>query len=132
MSVAPEASPDDRLRFERAARLCEQVGLAPERAVAQLLRQGFAVERVRAKFPTLPNDLFVTPADSGAAVQATPNPPSTFRSSSGQGGTKLLPSAQSIAQRVLTKTIATATAAPASRHPYITIYPTACRFSTCR
>jgi hypothetical protein len=113
MSVAPEVSPDDRLRFERAARLCEQIGLAPERAVAQLLRQGFPVAQVRVKYPTLPSNLFVMPTDPGTVAPSTPTAPNTFRASSGKGAPKLLPSAQSIVQRVLTKTIATASAVPA-------------------
>jgi hypothetical protein len=112
MSVAREVSPDDRLRFQRAARLCEQVGLAPERAVVQLLRQGFPASQVRAKYPTLPDDAFVMPADERGAAAPTPNTPNTFRASNSQGVTKLLPSAQSIVQRVLAKTISTATAAP--------------------
>jgi hypothetical protein len=117
MSTTSEVSPDDRLRFERAARLCEQIGLAPERAVAQLLRQGFAVTQVRAKYPTLPADAFVVPTDAPSVAPPIPIAPNTFRASSGQGGARLLPSAQTIVQRVLTKTVATSNAAAAVATP---------------
>src|ERR1700680_2469046 len=123
MSATPEVPADDRLRFERAARLFAQIGLAPERAVAQLLRQGFAVAQVRAKYPTLPDDLFVVPTDVSAVTRSTPNTPGTFHPSSGKGAALVPPSAQVFAQRVLMKTIATSSAAATPGAAPITVLP---------
>jgi hypothetical protein len=114
MTATPEVSPDDRLRLERAVRLYEQNGLAPERAVKHLLREGFPIPAVRAKYPALPDDIFVVPAVTQPPSPATPNSPSTFRASNGQPGVKLLPTAQAIVQRVMPKIIAAATAAPST------------------
>jgi hypothetical protein len=99
---------DDPLRFERAVRYYAQIGLAPERAVKNLLRAGFPLPQVRTQYPTLPEDLFVVPADARSITHSTTILPSSKATSSGQGTTKLLPSAQSIAQRVLAKTAANA------------------------
>ena len=62
MTAIPEVSPEDRLRLERAVRHYEQIGLAPHRAVKHLLREGFPIPQVRAKYPALPDDAFVVPA----------------------------------------------------------------------
>ncbi len=106
-------SPDDRLRFERAARYYAQIGLASDQAVKNLLRAGFPIAQVRSRFPTLAEELFVIPPDARANLpSATAIPASRFRTSREQGVAKLLPSSQSIVQRVLTKTIGTTSAAP--------------------
>jgi hypothetical protein len=123
MSAHLGTAPDDPLRFERAVRYYAQIGLAPERAVKNLLRAGFPLPQVRSKYPTLAEDLFVVPADPGSLAHSAPIAPGTFRASSGQGAAKLLPSAQSIAQRVLAKTIATSSAAASAAAAPITDLP---------
>jgi hypothetical protein len=114
MTATPEVSPDDQLRLERAVRHYEQIGLAPHRAVKHLLREGFPIPQVRAKYPALPDDAFVVPAGTQTPAPSTSNAPSTFRASNGQGVVKLLPTAHAIVQRVMPKIIASATAAPST------------------
>jgi hypothetical protein len=101
---------DEPLRFESAVQLYAQIGLAPERTVKHLLHEGFPISLVRAQFPTLPENLFAVPTDARSQPRPSIIPTGRLQSSSGQGGAKPLPSAESIVQRVLTKTIATATA----------------------
>jgi hypothetical protein len=115
MSVAPEVSPDDRLRFERAVRYYAQIGLPAEQAAKNLLRAGFPVPQVRSRFPALPDDRFIVPADARALPGSQAAMPSSrCETPAGQGVTKRLPSAQSIVQSVLSKTIAAANTTPSA------------------
>jgi len=85
--------------------------LAPERAAKNLLRAGFPLSQVRERYAELPDALFVVPTDALPTTQSTVTmPPMRSQTSSGHGAAKLLPSAQSIAQRVLAKATSTAPA----------------------
>src|SRR5580658_9817029 len=56
----------DQAGLDRAVRLYAEIGLSPERTVGQLLRAGYPIAMVRARFPDAAEHLFLIPAEPGA------------------------------------------------------------------
>jgi hypothetical protein len=69
-------SPDYSVQLEKACRLYAEFGYSPPRIAAQLLRSGYPIDLVRARFPSLPDTAFpetpgarsMSPPKGGAAV----------------------------------------------------------------
>jgi hypothetical protein len=53
----------DDTALERSVRLYAEIGLSPARTIGQLLRAGFSLAMVRARFPDAPENLFLVPAE---------------------------------------------------------------------
>jgi hypothetical protein len=56
----------DQEGLDRAVRLYAEIGLSTERTVGQLLRAGYPIAMVRARFPDAAEHLFTAPAEPGA------------------------------------------------------------------
>jgi hypothetical protein len=56
----------DQEGLDRAVRLYAEIGLSPERTVGQLLRAGYPIAMVRARFPHAADHLFTAPAEPRA------------------------------------------------------------------
>src|ERR1700733_2323742 len=91
---------DDLAAFEKAARIFADIRLSPELSVSQLLRAGFPIEFVRARFPAVSESYF-------APVPTDPRLRSSLYGKSSsvcpQSRVPLPPSAQALTQRVLQK-----------------------------
>jgi hypothetical protein len=53
----------DQAGLDRAVRLYAEIGLSPERTIGQLLRAGYPIAMVRARFPDAAQHLFLVPGD---------------------------------------------------------------------
>jgi Plasmid encoded RepA protein len=60
-------SPDYSVQLEKACRLYAEFGYSPPRIAAQLVRSGYPLALVRARFPSLPADAFRDVAGKGIA-----------------------------------------------------------------
>jgi hypothetical protein len=56
----------DQAGLDRAVRLYAEIGLSPERMIGQLLRAGFPIGMVQARFPQAPENLFAVPSEPHA------------------------------------------------------------------
>ena len=66
-------SPDYSAQIEKACRLYAEFGYAPERIAAQLIRSGYPLSLVRARFPSLAADAFPDVAAGKRVARAERN-----------------------------------------------------------
>jgi Plasmid encoded RepA protein len=59
--------PDYSAQLEKACRLYAEFGYSPARIAAQLIRSGYPLSLIRARFPSLPTDAFADVAGKGIA-----------------------------------------------------------------
>jgi hypothetical protein len=74
-------TPDYSAQIDKACRLYAEFGYAPERIAAQLVRSGYPVSLVRARFPSLAADAFPERTTGVRITRAEGNPPAALNAS---------------------------------------------------